>query len=201
MRFHSLLLYFPTSSFFFASNDWLVQPLKSLHTPVDILELRVRMLIALKRLPVGLQTVARVMEHPVHRALADPVVRRPKFLRQARGAAACPAQWTGRAGDRPASQERPKAMRRLPASARTAYRLVLRQQVPPTVVLDIPVASATRRHVARASTAAQRRRVRPSSKGLSATNLACTTCVTACSMTWNITYPHDKTTILFWRDS
>ena len=73
------------------------------------------------------------------------------------------------------------------------------------VVLDIPVASATRamppRPIARASAAAQRRRVRSSSKGLSATNLACTICVTACSMTWNITYPHEKTTILFCRNS
>ena len=31
--------------------------------------------------------------------------------------------------------------------------------------------------------------------------MACTTCLTTCSMTWNITYPHDKTTILFWRES
>ena len=96
---------------------------------------------------------------------------------------------------------------RLPASARTAHGLVLRQSIK---FLDprrsfstslSPQRPARCRHVARASTAAQRRRVRSSSKGLSATNLACTTCVTACSMTWNITYLHDKTTILFWRDS
>ena len=216
----AIILIFSNKFLLFRVNrhDRLTQFLKSLHTPVDIPELRVpvRVLIALERFAVGLQTVARIVEHPVHRALADLMAGRPKLLRQMRGTAACPAQWTGRVAARTdlplKSGQKPCAVsgflpppglrnRSGSSSGNRSSSLIPAWMV----VLDIPVASATRamppRPIARASTAAQRRRVRSSSKGLSATNLACTTCVTACSMTWNITHPHNQTTILFWRKS
>ena len=72
----------------------LAQALKRPHATGDAPELRIpiRMLAAFERLAVGLQAIAQFVQQPVHRALADPMAFSPQLLRQARRAAACPAQ-------------------------------------------------------------------------------------------------------------
>ena len=79
------LRYRPTNSFFFRVDRGhrLTQALERPHATDDAPELRIpiRMLAAFER-----------RQQPVHRALADPMAFSPQLLRQARHAAACPAQ-------------------------------------------------------------------------------------------------------------